>query len=90
MTKLGNSYFLMADKNQTAPAPAQDTEVLQGQIEQSNVPVAESAVKLVGVMRQFEMLQKAITMGTEMNKQRDRRGREGQLKGATGNDQSLI
>ncbi len=25
-------------------------------------------MKLVGVMRQFEMLQKAITLGTEMNK----------------------
>ncbi len=28
----------------------------------------ESAVKLVGVMRQFEMLQKAMTLGSEMNK----------------------
>ena len=68
LTKLGNSYFMMADKNAKAPPPAQNAEVLQGQIEQSNTPVAESAVKLVGVLRQFEMLQKAITMGTEMSK----------------------
>ena len=30
---------------------------------------AESAVRLVGVMRQTEMLQKAIAMSTEMNKE---------------------
>ena len=68
LSKLGNSYFMMADKN-VPPAPAQGTEVLQGQLEQSNVPVAESAVKLVGVMRQFEMLQKAISLDTDMSKQ---------------------
>ena len=67
LTKLGNSYFMMADKNATPPR-AQNTDVMQGQMEQSNTPVAESAVKLVGVMRQFEMLQKAISLGTDMNK----------------------
>ena len=30
---------------------------------------AESAVRLVSVMRQFEMLQKAISIGTDMNKE---------------------
>lgn len=67
MSKLGSSYFIMADKN-AAPPMARGTEVLQGQIEQSNVPVAESAVKLVGVMRQFEMLQKAITLDADMSR----------------------
>lgn len=67
LSKLGSTYFAMT--GQSAPAPAQNTDVLQGQIEQSNVPVAESAVKLVGVMRQFEMLQKAMTLGAEMSKQ---------------------
>ena len=66
LSKLGNSYFIM-DKN-AAPPAAQGTEVLQGQIEQSNVPAGELAVKLVGVMRQFEMLQKAFTLDTEMSK----------------------
>ncbi len=66
--KLGSTYFALLDKNTAAPL-AQDTEVLQGQIEQSNVPTAEAAVKLVSVMRQFEMMQKAINLGTEMNKQ---------------------
>ena len=52
----------------------------QGQLEQSNVPVADSAVKLVSVMRQFEMMQKAMTLGTEMNKQAIYGRRETQLR----------
>jgi flagellar basal body rod protein FlgG len=32
------------------------------------VPVADSAVRLISVMRQFEMLQRAVTVDTEMNK----------------------
>jgi flagellar basal-body rod protein FlgF len=68
LKKLGNTYFALIDKNGAAPV-ATDTEVLQGQIEQSNVPVGDSAVKLVSIMRQFEMMQKAINLGTEMNKQ---------------------
>jgi flagellar basal body rod protein FlgG len=68
MKKLGNTYFAMNDPNAAVP-DATSTEVLQGQLEQSNVPVADAAVKLVSVMRQFEMMQKAINLGTEMNKQ---------------------
>ena len=65
--KLGSTYFAMTDpKSPVSIAPG--AEVLQGQLEQSNVPVAESAVKLVGVMRQFEMLQKAMNLGSEMSK----------------------
>ena len=67
LSKLGNSNFTLIDKSAIVPsAPA--TDILQGQIEQSNVPVADSAVKLVGIMRQFEMLQKAISLDTEMGK----------------------
>jgi len=68
MKKLGNTYFAMNDPNANVP-DATSTEILQGQLEQSNVPVGDAAVKLVSVMRQFEMMQKAITLGTEMNKQ---------------------
>lgn len=67
LAKLGNSYFAMSE-GAAALQPSPATEVLQGQIEQSNVPVGEAAVKLVGVMRQFEMLQKAMTLGSEMSK----------------------
>ena len=67
VNKLGNSYFALTDKS-TPAAAAADTEVHQGQLEQSNVPVAESAVKLVSIMRQFEMMQRAVSIGNEMNK----------------------
>jgi flagellar basal body rod protein FlgG len=66
LNKLGNSYFSL---NLGAASSAQGTEILQGQLEQSNVPVAESAVRLVSVMRQFEMLQKAMNLTSQMNKE---------------------
>jgi flagellar basal-body rod protein FlgF len=69
LKKLAGTNFALLDKNGTAPAADAGTEVLQGQIEQSNVAVTDSAGKLVSVMRQFEMMQKAIMLGTEMNKQ---------------------
>ena len=47
---------------------ASGVEIQQGKLEGSNVATAESAVRLVGVMRQFEMLHKAISIGAEMNK----------------------
>jgi flagellar basal body rod protein FlgG len=64
MQKLGNSYF----KTAAAAAPAAGVAVHQGKLETSNVTPAQSAVRLVAVMRQFEMLQKAIGMGGEMNR----------------------
>jgi flagellar basal-body rod protein FlgF len=69
LKKLGSTYFALVDKNAATPTAGAETEVLQGNLEQSNVPVGDSAVKLVSVMRQFEMMQKAINLGTEMNKQ---------------------
>ena len=68
LRKLGNSYFSASDATAT-PTPTADATVQQGKIENSNVAPAESAVRLVGLMRQFDMLQKAITITTDMNKQ---------------------
>jgi flagellar basal-body rod protein FlgF len=68
LQKLGNSYFTVSDPK-AQPIPAADASVQQGKVENSNVAPAESAVRLVGLMRQFEMLQKAITITTDMNKQ---------------------
>ena len=68
LQKTGNSYFYMADPK-VQPVAAADVTVQQGKIENSNVAPAESAVRLVGLMRQFEMLQKAISITTDMNKQ---------------------
>jgi flagellar basal-body rod protein FlgF len=67
LQKVGNSYF-SAGKTDADPA-ATGATVVQGKIENSNVAPAESAVRLVGLMRQFEMLQKAISITTDMNKQ---------------------
>jgi flagellar basal-body rod protein FlgF len=64
--KLGNSYFVSNKDN--PPFPTTDATVQQGNVEGSNVAPAESAVRLVGVMRQFEMLQKAISLTTDMDK----------------------
>lgn len=66
LEKTGNGYFVGTPDN--APIPAADVAVAQGNIEGSNVAPAESAVRLVGVMRQFEMLQKAIALTSDMDK----------------------
>lgn len=67
LAKMGSTNFSLTSKSAAVPA-ASGTDILQGQIEQSNVPVSESAVKLVGIMRQFEMLQRAISLDTDMTK----------------------
>jgi flagellar basal-body rod protein FlgF len=68
LSKLGSSYF--AFSAQAAPVkPDPATEVQQGALEQSNVPPADAAVRLIGIMRQFEMLQKAMLVAADMDKQ---------------------
>jgi len=41
--------------------------ILQGRLESSNVDVAGSSVRMITVLRQFEMLQKSILIGVDMN-----------------------
>lgn len=53
------------------------TAVYQGRLESSNQPPAEAAVKLIGVLRHFEMLQKAIQIGSEMSRRADEIARSG-------------
>jgi len=66
LAKQGQNYFF-ADNGNT-PAPASGAEVQQGNLESANFQTAESAVRLITVMRQFESLQKAMSVGTDMNK----------------------
>ncbi|MEX2264733.1 MAG: flagellar hook basal-body protein [Bryobacteraceae bacterium] len=68
LEKLAGVYFRLAGAGGTSLQPAQATEVQQGMLETSNASAAESAVRLVGVLRQFEMLQKAGTLAGEMNR----------------------
>jgi flagellar basal-body rod protein FlgF len=63
--KAGSNYFSIVAG--ATPKVAKGA-VLQGKLEQSNVGAAESAVRLVSIMRQFEMLQKAMNIGSELNR----------------------
>ncbi len=67
LSKQGANYFRVADPNLRPAVPA-STTLAQGQLESSNTGSAEAAVRLVSVLRQFEMMQKAVTLGAEMNK----------------------
>jgi len=67
LSKQGATYFQF--NGLPTDIKAATGEIQQGRIEGSNVGSAESAVRLVSVMRQFEMLQKAISIGTDMNKE---------------------
>jgi len=66
LTKQGVSLFRPVEGAQAAAASG--IQVHQGKLEGSNVASAESAVRLVGILRQFEMLQKTIGIGAEMNR----------------------
>jgi len=65
--KIGHSYFRPAEGS-APPVPATGYEVQQGSLEGSNASGAEAAVRLLSVMRQFEMLQKAAALDSEMNR----------------------
>jgi flagellar basal-body rod protein FlgF len=67
LEKQSGAYFRLTDST-LKPGTAIGVEVMQGKLEDSNSGPAESAVRLVGVMRQFEMLQKAVSLGAEMNR----------------------
>jgi flagellar basal body rod protein FlgG len=67
LTKQGSNYFRITDPA-LKPTTASGTAVEQGRLEASNTGSAEAAVRLISVMRQFEMLQKAVTLGAEMNR----------------------
>jgi flagellar basal-body rod protein FlgG len=67
LRKTTSTAYEDTDPIKNPPAAATNVEVQQGKIEGSNVPVSEAAMRLVGVMRQFEMLQKAIGVSTDMD-----------------------
>jgi flagellar basal-body rod protein FlgF len=68
LVKHGSNYFQASDPS-VAPSAAPGTSVEQGQLEASNAGSSESAVRLISVMRHFEMLQKAVTLAAQMNQQ---------------------
>ena len=66
LRKMTGGVFQNTDLKNT-PTPATDFQVEQGKTENSNVTVPESAMRMVGMMRQFEMLQKAVMLNSNMN-----------------------
>jgi len=66
ITKVGGAYFQVRNPvSKLANAPA---SVRQGTLEAANVAPSENAVRLVGILRQYESLQKAISIGMNMNR----------------------
>jgi flagellar basal-body rod protein FlgF len=66
LSKRGGNYFRSVST--AAPAPASQAEVRQGQLEKANSDSAHSASRLVTILRQFEALQKALTISADMNR----------------------
>jgi flagellar basal-body rod protein FlgF len=65
--KQGANYFHLANPN--AKPALSNARVYQGRVEDSNAGAAEGAIRLVGIMRQFEMLQRAAKIGADMDRQ---------------------
>ena len=69
LTKSAASYFDNPDPKSITPTVATNVQVAQGKQETSNTSPAESAARMVSLLRHFDMLQHAVKIGTEMNKQ---------------------
>ena len=48
--------------------PVPSVQMQQGSLEAANMQPAETAVRLISVMRQFEMLQRAAALGSDMSR----------------------
>jgi len=66
LVKLGNNYF--RNGGDQPPVDTTNTQIHQGKIEASNISASQAAVRLVSVMRQFEMMQKAISISGDMSR----------------------
>jgi flagellar basal-body rod protein FlgF len=66
LAKKGSTYYSYS--GETQPPASKSGKVLQGKIENSNFSPVESSIALVQVIRQFEMLQRAVTLGSELNR----------------------
>ncbi len=69
LSRSAGTYFQNADTQANPPSAATTLEVVQGKTETSNATPAESAARMISLMRHFEMLQRAVKIGADMNKQ---------------------
>lgn len=67
LLRSAGTYFQNPDPK-TNPAVASTAEVSQGKTEMSNAAPAETAARMISLMRHFEMLQRAIKLGSDMNR----------------------
>jgi flagellar basal body rod protein FlgG len=67
LTKQGNNYYQNISGQE--PEDATEAQIYQGKVEASNVSAAHGAVRLVSVTRQFEMMQKAISIANDMGRE---------------------
>jgi flagellar basal-body rod protein FlgF len=65
LTKRGSAYF---SSQKAATSEPSNALVRQGQLEGANSDPASNAVRLISVMRQFETLKKALSVGLDMNR----------------------
>jgi flagellar basal-body rod protein FlgF len=68
LTKAAAAYFKVPDPT-VKPVPATNAQVLQGKLETSNAAPAEATARMVSLLRTFETLQKAVKIGSDMNRQ---------------------
>lgn len=66
ISKFGSNYFLNTTGEE--PEAVTGSEIYQGKLEASNVSASHGAVRIVGLSRQFEMMQKAILLSNDMGK----------------------
>jgi len=65
LDKFAGAYF----QSSSAATAATGAQVYQGKLESSNAAPAEAAARMVTLLRHFEMLQHAVKIGAEMNRQ---------------------
>jgi flagellar basal body rod protein FlgG len=63
-----DGVYMMLDTRRVGELKPASAEVRQGHVESSNTGPAVTAARLIGILRQFESLQKAIQIGGEMNR----------------------
>ena len=68
LNKAAAAYFQSPGGN-AAPIAASNVQVSQGKLESSNAAPAEAAARMISILRNFEMLQKAVKIGADMNHQ---------------------
>ncbi len=69
LQKAAGANFQNPDPRRITAQAATNVQVAQGKLEGSNASPTESAARMVVLLRNFEMLQKAVKIGADMNRQ---------------------